>query len=176
LYGAELRPGEADRLQLQDVRLHESILIIKNTKFHKSRIVPIGKDLKEMLAAHWQEESYDLDARLDAPFFRTRRGGVLSSHANHQFQELRRQASVLRVDNTRYQPRLHDFRHTFAVNRLVAWYREGKDVQRLLPKLSTYLGHARISGTSIYLQMTTALLEEANKKFEAYAQRSISHA
>src|SRR5487761_1831220 len=94
---------------------------------------------------------------------------IRNDHADHQFQWLRKEAGVLRFDSARYQPRLHDFRHTFAVTRLVTWYREGKDVQRLLHFLSTYLGHCRVDETSVYLQMTRELLQEANRCFERYA-------
>lgn len=69
----------------------------------------------------------------------------------------------------RHQPRLHDARHSFAVHRLTTWYRQGADVQRLLPKLSTYLGHANISGTQRYLSLTPDLLREASARFEHYA-------
>jgi integrase len=76
----------------------------------------------------------------------------------------------------RYQPRLHDFRHTFAVSRLIAWYREGKDVQRLLPHLSTYLGHYNVASTQRYLTMTAELLQEANRRFERYALPEVLYA
>jgi integrase len=76
---------------------------------------------------------------------------------------------VKRTDGFYYQPRLHDFRHTFAVRRLVTWYREGKNVQRLLPHLATYLGHVSIRETSRYLTMTKELLDEASHRFELYA-------
>ena len=66
-------------------------------------------------------------------------------------------------------PRLHDLRHSFAVHSLTAWYRQGKDVQRLLPVLSTYLGHADLEGTKVYLSMTPALLHEASLRFAHYA-------
>ena len=77
-------------------------------------------------------------------------------------------ATIAKMEG-KWQPRLHDLRHTFAVNRLVRWYQEGKDVQRLLPLLSTYLGHTKISSTSIYLSMTNSLLKEANSIFHNYA-------
>ncbi|MDA8317019.1 MAG: hypothetical protein M0010_17890, partial [Actinomycetota bacterium] len=67
-------------------------------------------------------------------------------------------------------PRLHDLRATFAVTRLLEWYRDGEDVMARLPLLSTYLGHARVSGTEVYLRITTALLQEANTRFHAFAQ------
>lgn len=86
------------------------------------------------------------------------------------FKRLRQQAGVYRSKDARYQPRLHDFRHTFAVVRLVTWYREGKNVQRLLPHLSTYLGHGEVSATQRYLTMTTELLQQASLCFERYAR------
>ena len=66
-------------------------------------------------------------------------------------------------------PRLHDLRHSFAVHRLTSWYRQGADVQRLLPVLSTYLGHADLEGTKVYLSMTPELLEQASLRFAHYA-------
>ena len=82
---------------------------------------------------------------------------------------VREAAGVRRSDGGRYQPRLHDLRHTFATERLTDWYRQGVDVQRLLPSLSTYLGHVSIAGTQRYLSMTPCLLGEALRQFERYA-------
>jgi integrase/recombinase XerD len=67
------------------------------------------------------------------------------------------------------QPRLHDLRHTSAVHRLTTWYREGKDVQKLLPQLSVYMGHTYLAATQVYLTMTPELLHEASMRFERYA-------
>jgi len=66
------------------------------------------------------------------------------------------------------QPRLHDLRHAFSVHRLVVWYRQGADVQRLLPQLATYLGHVHLAATQRYLTMTPELLQEACQRFESY--------
>ena len=79
------------------------------------------------------------------------------------FVHLRARADIDR------RARLHDLRHSFAVNRMVAWYREGADVQRLLPHLSTYLGHRRLVSTQRYLTMIPELLDQANRRFERYA-------
>jgi integrase len=92
------------------------------------------------------------------------------------YKRLREDAGVCRSADARFQPRLHDLRHTFAVVRLVTWYREGKNVQRLLPHLTTYLGHGTIHGTTRYLTMTTELLQEANACFERYARPEVPHA
>ena len=79
-------------------------------------------------------------------------------------------AGVSRAGGGREIPRLHDLRHSFAVHSLTAWYREGADVQRRLPLLSTYLGHADLEGTKIYLSMTPELLQQASLRFARYAE------
>ena len=85
------------------------------------------------------------------------------------FRRVREQAGIRRADGASYQPRLHDLRHTFAVHRLTSWYRQGADVQKLLPQLSVYLGHAHLVSTQVYLSMTPELLAEASGRFERYA-------
>ncbi len=77
---------------------------------------------------------------------------------------------MLCQDGGRCQPRQHDLRHAAAVHRLVYWYRQGADVQRLLPQLAKYLGHVHITATERYLTLTAELLQEANKRFEQYAR------
>jgi integrase/recombinase XerD len=85
------------------------------------------------------------------------------------FARLRVAADIMRHDGARYQPRLHDLRHSFTVDRLTEWYREGKDVQKLLPALSTYLGHNSVAATQVYLTMTPELLRQASRRFQTYA-------
>jgi integrase/recombinase XerD len=70
---------------------------------------------------------------------------------------------------------MHDIRHTAAVHRVIAWYRSGQDVQRLLPQLATYLGHVDIGSTQRYLQMTPELLQEASRRFATYADCGDHH-
>ena len=82
---------------------------------------------------------------------------------------MRQQANVQRQDNSSYQPRLHDFRNTAAVHRLIEWYRKGIDLQILLPNLAIYLGHVDLSSTKHYLSMTQVLLQVASQRFENYA-------
>jgi integrase len=94
---------------------------------------------------------------------------VTTDTLRHNYRLLCERAGVRREDGARYQPRLHDLRHTFAVHRLTSWYRQGADVQRLLPHLSVYLGHVHIRTTQVYLSMTPELLQEANIRFERYA-------
>jgi integrase len=90
-------------------------------------------------------------------------------------QFFREQAGILRSDGASKQPRLHDLRHTFAVHRLTSWYRQGCDVQALLPVLSTYMGHVHIRHTQVYLSMTPELLHEANTSFEHYVEEEDLH-
>jgi integrase/recombinase XerD len=177
LYGTGLRIGESLALDLADVNLESALLCIRETKFYKTRIVPIGADLTRVLRDYLLERSKGAPISADGPFLLTRQGKRLSrAGAEEAFKQLRRQAKVSRIDGSRYQPRLHDMRHTYAVTRLVRWYRDGADVQRLLPQLATYLGHVHISGTQRYLTMTPELLRQASLRFERYALGGNDHA
>ena len=177
LYGTGLRIGEALGLDVADVDLESALLRIRETKFYKTRIVPVGADLTRVLRDYLLERSKGAPIPADGPFLLTRQGKRPSrAGAEEAFKQLRRQAKVSRIDGSRYQPRLHDMRHTYAVTRLVRWYREGADVQRLLPQLATYLGHVHISGTQRYLTMTPELLRQASLRFERYALGGSDHA
>lgn len=170
LYGTGLRISEALSLNLADVDLDAGMLCIRETKFYKTRWVPTGPDLTQVLVTYATERKKHPPITSDAPFLLTQRGQrLLRSGTEATFKQLRERAKVYRDDGGRYQPRLHDFRHSFAIMRLVSWYREGADVQRLLPQLATYLGHVNITGTQHYLTMTPELLRLASSRFERYA-------
>jgi integrase/recombinase XerD len=169
LYGAGLRIGEAVSLTLADVDLDAALLQVRESKFYKSRLVPVGTDLHNVLAQHVTRRQAGR-ADSDAPLFVRRTGKRLTrAAAEHAFCRLRVHANVLRHDGARYQPRLHDLRHTAATHRLQCWYESGADVQRLLPQLATYLGHVHISGTQRYLALTPEILQQASQRFERYA-------
>ena len=171
LYGAGLRPSEGVRLRCRDVDLRERVLTVSDTKFFKSRLVPIGAVLATGLAKYYQERQHllPMPAKARSAFFASHTGDAIRlGKLESVFAQLRKEAGLQSPQGARWQPRLHDLRHTFAVNRLIAWYREGADVQSCLP-LSTYLGHANISGTQAYLTMTPELLTEASKRFARYA-------
>ncbi len=171
LYGAGLRFGEATRLTFADVDLANAILTIRATKFYKSRLIPVGPQLAALLRSHvtLRQRAGLVEGR-DAFLLANRDGTQLaSSTVLDAFDTLRRLAGVHRPAAGRTIPRLHDLRHSFAVHRLTSWYRQGAEVQRLLPVLSTYLGHADLEGTKIYLSMTPELLEEASLRFARYA-------
>jgi integrase/recombinase XerD len=170
LYGAGLRLGEALALTLGDVDLHQACLRVRETKFFKSRLVPLGKDLTRLLTDYVVRRQERHTASAEAPLFCFRDGSPLSqSAARNAFRRLRSHAGVLRDGGTRRQPRLHDLRHTAAVHRIIAWYRSGADLQELLPKLATYMGHVDLSATQRYLTMTPELLRQASLRFEHYA-------
>jgi integrase/recombinase XerD len=176
LYGTGLRIGEALHLTLADFDTDTGVLTVRETKFFKSRYVPVGTDLRGVLC-NYIERQWPQSLRSETtPLLGTQKGElILRQTAELVFKRLREQAGVYRSGDARYQPRLHDFRHTFAVVRLVTWYREGKNVQRLLPHLSIYLGHGRLRDTQRYLSMTTELLEQASLCFERYARPEGPH-
>jgi site-specific recombinase XerD len=169
LYGAGLRISEALALTLGDVDIRQACLRIGDTKFFKSRLVPLGKDLTEILTKYIATYHGDA-ATVDAPFFSFRNGSPLSQFAARRaFVRIRSYAGVGREGAARCQPRLHDLRHASAVHRLIAWYQNGADLQKLLPKLAIYLGHVDLSSTQRYLTLTPELLREASRRFEHYA-------
>lgn len=177
LYGTGLRVGEAVRLTQADVDLTQSLITIRETKFQKNRLVPVGPRLTKALlryVRYCQREGRPQNP--EASFFTGRNGKRLCrSTISNSFIGIRKRAGVFRTDGGRYQPRIHDLRHTFATHRLTAWYKDGADVQKWLPVLSVYLGHARLAATSIYLTMTPTLLGEAGRRFEHYAFKEASH-
>jgi site-specific recombinase XerD len=178
LYGAGLRVREALGLSVTDVDLPNALLTIRDTKFFKSRLVPVGRHLTGVLAeyARWRAATHP-SAGAGGRFFVGRRGAAIHPGTlERTFQRLREHAGVRRGDDGRYQPRLHDLRHTFAVHRLTAWYRQGADVQRLVHHLSVYLGHAHLAATQVYLTMTPELLHQAGTRFERYARGEDGHA
>jgi site-specific recombinase XerD len=171
LYGAGLRISEALHLTCADVDLTDATLTIRRTKFYKTRRIALSSDLLRVLS------DYDLNRRQihipregASPFFTYKNGEPVTCYVmDNAFSRLRDHVGVKR-QNARYQPRLHDLRHSFAVHRLTAWYRAGADVQHLLPGLSIHLGHVCLKGTQRYLTMTPELLAEASLRFESYAQ------
>lgn len=178
LYGAGLRISEAIGLELHDVDLEQRILTVRDTKFYKTRLVPIGPRLTSALAAYIEQRStLALPNGQDSALLCSRTGHRLAyQYVITVFQRVRATAGIRCPAGELRPPRLHDLRHTAAVHRVLAWYRAGKDVQRLLPQLATYLGHADIKSTQRYLQMTPELLQEASYRFARYAQQETDHA
>ena len=173
LYGAGLRLGEALAFSMADVDLQRACLDVRDTKFFKHRLVPMGVDLTKAMREYALERNTMHIATADASFLCCRDGSILSqSAARNAFRRLLIIAKIERDGGTRRQPRLHDLRHTAAVHRVVVWYHSGVDLQERLPKLATYLGHVDLSATQRYLTMTPELLSAASLRFERYAMEA----
>lgn len=173
-YGAALRAGEVRRLNREDVSLENSLITVRDTKFYKSRLVPMSPQVTEAMRAYLSRNSA-AQADESAPAFSTRTGGRMAiSTVSGHFRRVCAAAGIRRDDGGRFQPRLHDLRHSFAVHRLVQWYREGQDVRGMLPHLSVFLGHTQLAATQVYLSMTPQLLQEASQRFDIRIPGSIS--
>ena len=169
-YFLGLRIHETVSLTVDDIDIKEGYAVIRESKFNKTRIVPFNSQVQDMLKSFfkWRASQHPYSRNGTALFLDRAGQPIRLDTVRGSFQRIRAAAGIIRNDGAYYQPRLHDLRHTFAVNRLTAWYCEGKDVQRLISSLSTYLGHDKVSNTSVYLTMTDNLLKEACKRFEAY--------
>ena len=170
-YFLGLRIHETVSLTTDDIDMEEGHAVIRESKFNKTRIVPFNSQVRDMLKSFfkWRASQHPYSRNGTAIFLDRAGQPIRLDTVRGCFQRIRAAAGIIRNDGAYYLPRLHDLRHTFAVNRLTAWYREGKDVQRLISSLSTYLGHDKVSNTSVYLTMTDSLLKEACKRFEAYS-------
>lgn len=170
LYGAGLRFGEARRLTLDDVDLPDALLTIRNTKFYKTRLVPVCPQLADALLVYAANRAQRPLPQGAASTFLAYRDGtpLIAVTAHRAFAHLLRDAGISRRHDRQRGPCLHSLRHAAAVHRLKAWYRQDADVQRLLPALSTWLGHRDLDGTRVYLSMTAELLHEASVRFDTY--------
>ena len=141
LYGAGLRAGEARRLTLADVDLKGAMLTVHRSKFYKTRLVPVGPQLADVLADYARRRAVrPFPQGGNSSFLANRDGTHLArGTAQQSFRVLRRRVGIHGTAGC-LPPGLHSLRHSFAVHRVTSWYREGADVQRLLPALSTYLG------------------------------------
>jgi len=161
-----LRMGEARHLDRADVDLQAGALTVLDSKFGKSREVPLHGSSVEALAIYDARRDQLCRVTRSTSFFVSTRGTRLnSSQTNHVFATLVERADNRAASGQR-RPRPHDVRHTFAVNTLLGWYRAGVDVQARLPLLSTYLGHVDPKATYWYLQAVPELLALAAGRLE----------
>lgn len=161
-----LRLGEAIRLEVGDVDFEQGVLTIRQTKFGKSRLVPVDDTTNVALAGYQSRRDRFLHGRNQSRFFVSGRGTPLGPGSIHRtFYELLDQAAVHAPANSP-RPRLHDLRHRFALQTLLRWYRAGDEVERRLPVLSTYLGHVSIENTYWYLSACPELMGHALARLE----------
>ncbi len=159
-----LRISEALHLTLEDVDLDDGVLSIRQSKFRKSRLVPVSPGTVDALRRYHGIRVTMAPAGPSTAFFVSGRGKTYStSYVQEMFRAIAIQAGLRKPKGR--GPRLHDLRATFAVTRLLEWYRDGDNVMARLPLLSTYLGHACVSDTEVYLRITTAMLEEASFRY-----------
>jgi len=162
-----LRLSEAINLQPQDVDCSEGVLTIRGAKFGKSRLVPLHPSTCAVLFDYAKRRDQIFNRRSVSYFFVTSCGTRLSrTNLGQTFRQLSRQIGI-RKPGVRHGPRLHDFRHRFAIQTLLRWYRSGEQVSRRMPVLSTYLGHVNLSATYWYLGSTPELMAAASKRIEA---------
>jgi site-specific recombinase XerD len=171
LYCTGMRIGEALALNLKDFYSDEKRLYIAEGKFHKARWVPLSACTCQALNDYMPIRAQMAPRSSDSPLFVNQRGRRLHHcTVNQTFRRLLKQCAI--AHNKRTGPRIHDLRHTFAVHRLLAWYRDGADVNARLPWLATYMGHVDIASTHVYLNPTAELLEEVGTRFRShYLQR-----
>jgi integrase len=173
LAASGLRVGEALRLTDADLDRDPWLLRIRQSKFRRSRLVPIATSTGEALAEYTRVRNACLKPRHAQTLFAFDNGRPLTlAQADYAFKVLRTRLGWDRDVNGRW-PRLYDLRHTFACRRLLAWYAQGVDINRRLVHLATYLGHVKVSDTYWYLTGIPALMAIAAARFE---QTSVKNA
>ena len=166
-----LRVGEAIGLQIDHVKLerHPPQLHILETKFHKSRIVPLHPSTADRLHHYHEQRVRWYDQGVSEAFFVSSQGQPLKyPNLTPWFAQLCQRLAIEPTAGER-RPTLMSFRHTFAVTRIQRWYEQGLDVQALLPHLSVYLGHVHPQESYWYLSSVPQLLSAAAQRFETFA-------
>ena len=161
-----LRISEALNLESRDVNWAEGVLTIRTSKFGKSRLVPLHPTTKVVLSDYALQRIQRFPDRPTSAFFPSKTGAHLDpGQVRRTFYRISRQIGM-RGASASHGPRLHDFRHRFAVETLLRWYRSGEDVRRRLPILSTYIGHSHVTDTYWYLSNTPELMAAAGDCLE----------
>lgn len=168
-----LRVSEALKLNANHVDLRQSVLRVEQTKFKKSRLVPLHPTATQALSDYAQARYGRVDVHDGTPFFINKRGNRLTYCAvRWNFEWLRDLLDWTQGNGDWPRPRIHDLRHTFACQRLLDWYRHDKDVQHLIAALSTYMGHGKVTDTYWYLTSTPDLLAVASNSLQTLRKES----
>jgi integrase len=161
-----LRISEALNLRSTDVDWSEGILTIRDSKFGKSRLIPLQASSLKVLDDYGARRDRLFKDRKTSYFFCSRNDGRLDEgQVRRVFYVISRQIGI-RGATASKGPRLHDFRHRFAVETLLRWHRTGEDVQRRLPILSTYLGHGHVTDTYWYVTGTPELMAAVGQRLD----------
>jgi len=152
-------------LNLENFHSTDERLHIAEGKFRKARWVPLSPSTSRALEQYVRKRLKIKPRSPDSPLFLNQRSRRLHHPTvNQTFRHLLRQCGIQHSKHAA-GPRIHDLRHTFAVHRLLGWYRDGQDVNSRLAWLATYMGHVDIHSTQVYLQPTAELIEQVNRRF-----------
>jgi integrase/recombinase XerD len=172
-YCAGLRLGEIVRLNLGDIDFREGTIDVRDTKFFKARRLPLASSvisaLRSYLAA--REQAGGPAEPASGLFWHTQSPGRYSRVQTHMLLVRVLRRAGLKPEKGYAGPRVHDLRHAFVSNRMLAWYRQGINPQPRLPYLATYLGHKDITSTLVYLTVTQELLQQASERFRVLGAR-----
>lgn len=167
LYTTGLRRGELLNLTVRDYDSKESTLHVRETKFFKFRILPLNAEIAEEIDHYLQARAKrGLPTSPDTKLIRNMRQGGQSYTGAAFRSSIRLLLKECQIATAHGKlPRIHDFRHSFAVNALLRWYRSGADVGAMLPLLATYMGHGTATSTHYYLQFIEPLRTAASDRF-----------
>ncbi len=164
LYSTGIRVGEAFSLNVENFFPEDQRLYIAEGKFCKSRWIVLSASTSRELGQYLERRMGKKPNAPDTPLLlNERRQRLCHPTVYITYRRLLKKCGIMH-DN-RKGPRIHDLRHSFAVHRLLAWYRDGEDINARLPALATYMGHVDISSTQVYLQPTAELLGEVDRRF-----------
>ena len=161
-----IRVGEGIGLNIDDLDPNRGLLTIRKPKFGNTRVIPLHATTLRVLRDYRVRRDRFLGGRQVEPFFISNRGTRLFHTEVYRVINLLSLKIGLRAQGEGRGQRLHDFRHRFAVRTLLQWYRSGQDVERLLPVLSTYLGHLRVTDTYWYLSACPKLMGLAVQRLD----------
>jgi integrase len=174
LYTLGLRRGEVVRLVMSDYDPLEQTLLVRASKFHKSRLVALSRTAADELERYLRARRR-LPHRADAPLLVSNYHGP-RAYSGASFGLAMR--SLFRLADVRMPdgqfPRVHDLRHTYAVHALLRWYRDGVDVQSKLPALATAMGHVSVVSTAYYLSLLEPVAEAASARFDRHWRKKAS--
>ncbi len=174
-YCAGLRLGELAHLTVGDINLEDATIDIRETKFFKTRRLPVTPSVLAVLN-DYLEARRDVGAPTDANaglFWHQHPAGAYSYVMIHQLLREVIVRAGFKSQKGYVGPRIHDLRHSFVANRMLAWYREGINPQSRLPYLATYLGHKDINSTLAYISVSQELLQQAGNRFHTLAAKAI---
>jgi integrase len=161
-----LRRGELLALRDKDVSLANGVFTVRQSKFGKSRFVPLAEDVVERLRTYRDTLANRVAVRRPDDAFFPKADGRQFTPPRELYKSFRQVLAIARIDHggRGCGPRLHDLRHSFAVLRTLSWYEQGADLGAKLPLLATYLGHVELAHTQVYLHMTHDLVGQVTQR------------